>query len=40
MIIGISKDACGFYEFNRAYEIIELGRMIAKEHLEKSKTDI
>ncbi len=34
MIIGISKDACGFYEFNRAYELIELGRIVAREHLE------
>ena len=34
MIIGISKDACGFYEFNRAYEMIELGRLVAREHLE------
>ncbi len=36
IIIGIPNDACGFYEFNKAYEMIELGRMIAKEHLEKS----
>ena len=35
IIIGIPNDACGFYEFNRAYEMIELGRMIAKEHLEE-----
>lgn len=35
IIIGIPHDACGFYEFNRAYEMIELGRMIAKEYLEK-----
>ncbi|MGB5966632.1 MAG: patatin-like phospholipase family protein [Sulfurimonadaceae bacterium] len=33
IIIGIPHDACGFYEFNRAYEIIELGRLIAKESL-------
>ena len=31
--IGIPNDACGFYEFNKAYEMIELGRIIAKEHL-------
>jgi len=36
IIIGISNDACGFYEFNRAYEIIELGRMMAKEQLKES----
>jgi len=34
IIIGIPNDACGFYEFNRAYEMIELGRMIAREHLK------
>jgi len=31
ILIGIPNDACGFYEFNRAYEMIELGRIIAKE---------
>ena len=36
IIIGIPNDAGGFYEFNKAYEMIELGRMIAKEHLEES----
>ncbi len=35
IIIGIPNDACGFYEFNRAYEMIELGRIIAKEHLKE-----
>ncbi|MEA3418247.1 MAG: patatin-like phospholipase family protein [Campylobacterota bacterium] len=35
IIIGIPNDACGFYEFNRAYEMMELGRMIAKEHLKE-----
>ncbi|MCD6432692.1 MAG: patatin-like phospholipase family protein [Sulfurimonas sp.] len=34
IIIGIPNDACGFYEFNRGYEMIELGRMITKETLE------
>lgn len=29
--IGIPNDACGFYEFNRAYEMVELGRIITKE---------
>ena len=33
IIIGIPNDAGGFYEFNKAYEMIELGRMIAKESL-------
>ena len=31
IIIGIPNDACGFYEFNRGYEMIELGRIITKE---------
>ncbi len=31
IISGIPNDACGFYEFNRAYEMIELGRVITKE---------
>ncbi len=32
IMIGIPNDACGFYEFNRAYEMIELGRVIAKDY--------
>ncbi len=36
IIIGIPNNACGFYEFNRAYQMIELGRMIAKEQLKES----
>ena len=36
IIIGIPNDACGFYEFNKAYEMIELGRIIAKEHLKEN----
>ncbi len=36
IIIGIPNDACGFYEFNRAYEMIELGRIITKEHCKES----
>jgi len=36
IIIGIPNDACGFYEFNRAYEMIELGSIIAKEYLKES----
>jgi len=35
IIIGIPNNACGFYEFNKAYEMIELGRVIAREHLMK-----
>ena len=31
ILIGIPNDACGFYEFNRGYEMIELGRIITKE---------
>ena len=37
MMIGIPKDACGFYEFNKAWELIELGRLIAREHLEEKE---
>lgn len=37
VIIEIPKDACGFYEFNKVYEMIELGRLIAKEALEPFK---
>jgi len=33
IIINIPHNACGFYEFNRGYEMIEMGRVIAKEHL-------
>ncbi len=36
IVIGIPNDACGFYEFNRAYEMIELGRIITKEHCKES----
>ncbi len=36
IIIGVPYNACGFYEFNKAYEMIELGRIIAKEHLKES----
>ena len=31
IMINIANDACDFYEFNRAYEMIELGRVIAKD---------
>ncbi len=34
IIIDIPHDACGFYEFNKAYQLIELGRAIAKEELQ------
>lgn len=34
IIIDIPHDACGFYEFNKAYQLIELGRVIAKEELQ------
>ncbi len=37
MVIGIPKDACGFYEFNKAWEMIEMGRLIAREHLEEKE---
>jgi len=34
IILEIPRDACGFYEFNRAYELIELGRVITKKKVE------
>ncbi len=37
IVIGIPNDACGFYEFNKGYEMIELGRVIAKDKLAKQK---
>ena len=37
IIIGIPHNACGFYEFNKAYEMIELGRIIAHENLKESR---
>ena len=37
IIIGIPHNACGFYEFNKAYEMIELGRIIAQEHLKEKR---
>jgi len=33
LTIGIPHNACGFYEFNRAYEMIELGRLITKDQI-------
>ena len=35
IVIGIPYDTCGFYEFNKAYELIELGKMITKKELKK-----
>jgi len=40
ILIGIPNDACGFYEFNRAYEMIELGKIITKEYLSNKGSDI
>jgi len=37
IVIGIPNNACGFYEFNRAYELIELGRIITREMIEETK---
>lgn len=33
IMINIPHNICGFYEFNRAYEIIGLGKVIAREHI-------
>lgn len=35
LLVGIPKDACRFYEFHRAAEMIELGRDITREQMEK-----
>ena len=35
IIIGVSNDACGFYEFNKAYEMIELGKIVTTENLRE-----
>ncbi len=37
IIIGIPNDACGFYEFNRAYEMIELGKIITQDYLSENR---
>jgi NTE family protein len=36
IIINIPNDACGFYEFHKGYEMIEIGKIITKEHLNKN----
>jgi len=30
LLIGVPKESCGFYEFHRAYELIEIGRHLTK----------
>ncbi len=35
IVIEIPKDCCGFYEFHKAYKMMELGKMIAKDTLEE-----
>ena len=37
IVIGIPNNACGFYEFDRAYELIELGKIITRETIEETK---
>ncbi|OPX27034.1 MAG: patatin [Campylobacteraceae bacterium 4484_166] len=37
ILIDIPNDACGFYEFNKAYDMIELGRIITKEKIKEIK---
>ncbi len=37
IVIGIPNNACGFYEFDRAYELIELGKIITRETIEEIK---
>jgi NTE family protein len=40
IVIGISGNACGFYEFNRAYELIELGKIITRKELKKQLSKV
>ncbi len=35
MLIEVSKDVCGTYDFHKAYEVIEAGRRAAQEALER-----
>jgi len=37
IMINIANDACDFYEFNKAYEMIELGRVATKEKLGETE---
>ena len=37
IIIGIPNDACGFYEFNKSYEMIELGKLITRDYLDENR---
>lgn len=37
IMIDIPRDACEFYEFDKAYELIEIGKMAAKECLENKE---
>ena len=37
IIIDIPSGACRFYEFDQAYEMIEIGKMAARESLKKNK---
>lgn len=36
ILINIPSDSCGFYEFNRAYELIELGVLITNKKLKNN----
>jgi len=36
-VIDIPRDACEFYEFDKAYELIEIGKMAARESLKNIK---
>ena len=35
VVIEIPRNACGFYEFHKAYEMIEIGKKMAAEALER-----
>jgi NTE family protein len=35
IMIDIPKESCGFHEFNKAYELIELGKVVASKTLDE-----
>ncbi|MCD6173480.1 MAG: patatin-like phospholipase family protein [Sulfurimonas sp.] len=35
IVIDISRDCCDFYEFTKAYKMIEIGRMATKDRIEQ-----
>ncbi len=33
LVIDISRECCEFYEFTKAYKMIEIGRLAAKDRI-------